>query len=72
MVVFLAILRETMDSLYLPSSGFSSALQEAANDMIKYMRLVFPLVAKHQMMVLAQHGFTAQGEGEFQPSTHFS
>lgn len=57
------ILRETLDSLHSGNSAFQSAKSEAANDMLKYMRIVFPIATKTQMVVLANHGYTSQGEG---------
>lgn len=55
---FLDILRETLEILHSSNSQFHSARQDAGNDMLKYMRVVFPIATKTQMMVLAKHGHT--------------
>ena len=59
----LDILRETLDRLCTKNSAFQAARAEAANDMLKYMRVVFPLATKTQIVVLGNHGYTGQGEG---------
>ena len=57
------ILRETLDSLHTSNSEFQAARAEASNDMLKYMRVVFPIATKTQIIVLGNHGYTGQGEG---------
>ena len=41
----------------------SGARDQAGNDMVKYMQLVFPLVAQVQAEVIEKHGFYGERGG---------
>lgn len=58
--MILDILRETLEVLNSSNGAFHSARKEAANDMLKYMRIVFPIATKTQILILADHGYSSE------------
>lgn len=45
------------------SARLNEARDNAGNDMLKNMQLVFPLTTQIQMEIVQKYGFTGDGEG---------
>lgn len=63
--LILGALQEILSAFTLPDNvtRLDEARDNAGNDMVKYMQLVFPVATQIQMEVLPNYGFQADGEG---------
>lgn len=61
-----AALSDVLEAFKLPENAtrLNEAHDNAGNDMLKSMQIVFPVLAQIQMEVIHKYGFMADGDGE--------
>lgn len=63
-----AALKDILNAFTLPDNvtKLDEAKDNAGNDMLKYMQLVFPVATQIQLEVIQNYGFPGDGEGLIQ------
>ncbi|XP_064649208.1 protein C10-like [Lineus longissimus] len=63
-----AAMRDILEAFHMPENDarIQEARDNAGNDMLKMMQIVFPITTQIQMDVVQKYGFSADGEGIIQ------